>query len=162
MFIGDLAASTGLSVDTLRYYEKIGLIARPLRDSGGRRVYDAGALRWVEFLKRLKATGMGIADMLTYARLRAEGDRTSASRREMLVERRALVRAQLQDLTECLDILDGKIETYRAIEADLAADRQPKEQSDDRPNIGPSAAPKSNRHGSTVRQKPVRSWLETT
>lgn len=142
MYIGDLAAATGLSVDTLRYYEKIGLIAPPLRDSGGRRVYDADTLRWVDFLKRLKATGMGIADMVTYARLRAEGDRTSASRRLMLEERRALIRAQIQNLMDCLEMLDGKIETYLAIEAGqqspMVADGQTKDQAHDTRRTSPA------------------------
>ena len=138
MYIGDLAAASGLSVDTLRYYEKIGLIPRPLRDGGGRRVYDAETLRWVEFLKRLKTTGMGIADMLAYARLRAEGDRSSAARRHMLEARRRLVARQIHDLTDCLEILDGKIDTYLAIEAGLAADGHQESQ---RHDASPDRAP---------------------
>jgi len=152
MYIGDLARATGLSIDTLRYYEKIGLIPPPLRDAGGRRVYDAETLRWIAFLQRLKATGMGIADMLAYARLRAEGDQTSAPRRKMLETLRALVAAQIRDLTDCLEILDGKIETYRTIEAGLAADGQTESLSHDA----------SNDRRAGHRRKPLRPRLETT
>lgn len=117
MKIGDLAARTGLSVDTLRYYEKIGLIPAPLRDAGGRRVYDASILRWLQFLERLKATGMGIRDRLAYAELRARGAETARERREMIERHRQKVAASLWEMQKTLELLDEKVETYRKIEA---------------------------------------------
>lgn len=123
MYIGDLSRRTGLSVDTLRYYEKIGLLAPALRDRGGRRVYDAAALDWIAFLTRLRATGMGIADMLRYAELRRRGDATASERRRMIEAHRARILADVAALTATAAVLDDKIETYRAIEAGLAADR---------------------------------------
>lgn len=117
MFIGDLARKSGLSVDTLRYYEKIGLLPKALRDGGGRRVYDASILRWVDFLGRLKATGMGISDRLGYAQMREEGDATITTRRELLEAHREKVAQDIARLTENLDVLDEKIDLYRRMEA---------------------------------------------
>ena len=74
MKIGELARQTGLSVDTLRFYERIGLIQRPARDGGGRRDYDPAVLDWIAFLARLAATGMRQADRVRYAALRRQGD----------------------------------------------------------------------------------------
>ncbi|MEM5585326.1 MULTISPECIES: MerR family transcriptional regulator [unclassified Roseibium] len=117
MRIGDLAEKSGLSTDTLRYYEKIGLIPRPLRDSGGRRVYDRTILRWIEFLDRLKATGMGIRDRLRYAELRSLGGASLAERRRMLEDHRRKVTADIARLTETLEVLDDKVDLYRRMEA---------------------------------------------
>ena len=125
MLIGDLARASELSVDTLRWYEKIGLIHRPLRDRGGRRVYPPEILDWIAFLGRLKTTGMSIAEMLDYARLRDQGPATTAARRALLERHRARVKAEIAALSANLGALDDKIETYRAIEAGLAADREP-------------------------------------
>ncbi|MEP4031799.1 MerR family transcriptional regulator [Roseibium polysiphoniae] len=122
MLIGDLAQKCGLSVDTLRYYEKIGLIPKPLRDRGGRRVYDQTILRWVDFLDRLKATGMGIKDRLRYADLRTRGAASLTERRQMLEDHRDKVRSDLERLTEMLDVLDDKIILYRKMEAGEAVD----------------------------------------
>lgn len=112
MKIGELAARCGLSVHTLRYYERIGLLPRVDRDSGQRRDYDSGILVWLAFLGRLKTTGMPIQKRLAYARLRAEGPGTSTARREMLIAHRAEVAAKLADLTDCLTVLDRKIADY--------------------------------------------------
>ena len=118
MRIAEFARATGFPVDTLRYYEKIGLIDPPLRDSAGHRVYGDAELRWAEFLHRLRTTGMSISEMLAYARARAEGDATAPERAEMLRQHRAEVAARVADLQECLSILDTKIATYEAMMSD--------------------------------------------
>ncbi|MGX1495722.1 DNA-binding transcriptional MerR regulator [Labrenzia sp. MBR-25] len=122
MRIGDLAEKSGLSTDTLRYYEKIGLMPRPLRDSGGRRVYDAAILRWIDFLDRLKSTGMGIKDRLHYADLRTKGAASLTERREVLEDHRQKVAGDIVRLTEMLDVLDDKIDLYRRMEAGETVD----------------------------------------
>jgi DNA-binding transcriptional MerR regulator len=137
MKIGDLARASGLSIDTLRYYEKIGLLPRARR-AGGQRIYGEDILTWIDFLKRLKATGMPIAEMITYARLREAGPETSALRRQMMEAHRASVAARIAELDANLAVLDGKIETYRAIEAELAtsaASGQPESSSHDRTDL---------------------------
>ncbi|MES0811518.1 MerR family transcriptional regulator [Roseibium sp. SCPC15] len=117
MRIGDLAEKSGLSTDTLRYYEKIGLLPKPLRDAGGRRIYDQTILRWIDFLDRLKATGMGIKDRLRYADLRTKGGASLTERREMLEVHRVKVREDISRLAEMLSVLDEKIDLYRRMEA---------------------------------------------
>jgi DNA-binding transcriptional MerR regulator len=135
MKIGDLAKRTGLSTHTLRYYERIGLLPYADRDRSGQRDFDASILRWIEFLGRLKTTGMPIRDMLRYAALRDEGDATGTSRRQMLEVHREQVRTQIAELQECLLVLDTKIAGY-------ASDEQRTKENDARPN---------------TRRKPVRS-----
>ena len=114
MKIGDLAARCGLSVHTLRYYERIGLLPRIARDHGRQRVYDSAALVWIAFLGRLKTTGMPIQKMLRYAALRDEGPGTAAARRDLLRDHRAEVAAKIAELTDCLSVLDTKIADYSA------------------------------------------------
>lgn len=112
MKIGELAARSGISVHTLRYYERIGLLPRVARGSSGHREYDASILAWVDFLKRLKTTGMPISGMLRYARLRERGASTQDARRVLLEAHRDAVRAHVAELQACLVVLDTKIAGY--------------------------------------------------
>lgn len=118
MKIGELARQTGLSVDTLRFYERIGLIQRPARDGGGRRDYDPAVLDWIAFLARLAATGMRQADRVRYAALRRQGDATLAARRAMIEAHRTAIAARVAELNAALALMDDKIETYRRMEAE--------------------------------------------
>ncbi|MGJ4890574.1 MerR family transcriptional regulator [Bradyrhizobium sp. HKCCYLRH3099] len=112
MKIGELARQSGLTAHTIRYYERIGLLPRADRDHARQRDYDASILTWIEFLGRLKATGMPIRDMLRYAELRAGGAATEPERRRLLERHREAVRAQVATLQDCLLVLDGKIAGY--------------------------------------------------
>lgn len=114
--IAKAAAETGLSIDTLRYYERIGLVEPPARDSGGRRTYSDEDLSWLHFLTRLRTTGMPIRMMREYAQLRHRGDGTAARRRQILVEHRAEVRERINELQGCLGMLDYKITNYEHVE----------------------------------------------
>lgn len=119
--IGEIAESLTISVDAVRYYERIGLIQPPHRDSAGRRRYlddDAG---WLQFLVRMRATGMPIRLLQTYATARTLGDSSIGRRRKILVQHRAEVAARIAELTESLAVIDYKIDNYTRIEADLAA-----------------------------------------
>lgn len=112
MKIGELAKRTELTAHTIRYYERIGLLPEVARDRSGRRDYDASILTWIEFLTRLKGTGMPIREMLRYAALRERGAGTEAQRRELLEKHRDRVRARLDELNACLLVLDTKIGGY--------------------------------------------------
>ena len=112
MKIGELAKRSGLSVHTIRYYERIGLLPYADRDRSSRRDYDATILAWIEFLGRLKTTGMPIREMLRYAALREQGAGTESQRRELLKEHRERVRAHVAQLNACLLVLDTKIGAY--------------------------------------------------
>lgn len=104
MKIGDLAKRTGLSAHTIRYYERIGLLPSAPRGQSRQREYDASILPWIEFLGRLKMTGMPIRDMVRYAALRAEGPATEGARRGLLARHRAEVRAHVAKLQACLSV----------------------------------------------------------
>lgn len=124
MKISDLAKRCGLSAHTLRYYERIGLLPYADRDRSGQRDYDASILSWIEFVGRLKTTGMPIRDMLLYAELADKGKATFSERREMLEEHRERVRVHLTDLEACLRVLDGKIASYAEAEERTRDDKR--------------------------------------
>jgi len=109
-----------LSIDTLRYYERIGLVDPPARDSGGRRSYSDDDLGWLEFLTKLRTTGMPIRLMREYAQLRRKGLATAGRRKQLLYDHRTDVRQRIAELQACLAILDYKITNYAEVEAKLA------------------------------------------
>lgn len=111
--VGDLAKKTGLSAHTIRYYERIGLLPYAFRDHSGHRHYAEDILVWVEFINRLKTTGMPVRDMLKYAALRDGGAATEAARCDLLVEHRQNVRERVAELQSNLQILDAKIDGYK-------------------------------------------------
>jgi len=110
--IGEFSAITKLGVHTLRYYEREGLIS-PSRNSANRRRYLETDVLWVEFIKRLKDTGMPVREIKRYAKLRAEGDRTLGGRLAMLLQHRESINRKITDLQNHRDKLDEKIEFYR-------------------------------------------------
>lgn len=112
MKIGELARRSGLSAYTIRYYERIGLLPYADRDRSTRRDYDPSILVWIAFLGRLKTTGMPIRDMLRYAALRTQGDDTVRERQAILEAHRQQVQAQIENLQDCLLVLDQKIVGY--------------------------------------------------
>jgi DNA-binding transcriptional MerR regulator len=116
MKIGELARRSGLSAHTIRYYERIGLLPYADRDRSGQRDYDASILTWIEFLGRLKATGMPIREMLRYAALRTGGAGTEAERRQLLERHRERVRTSIAELQASLLVLDAKIASYAGAE----------------------------------------------
>lgn len=117
MKIGDFAAKSGLSADTLRYYERIGLLPRTVRDAGGRRSYGMDDLAWAAFLRKLQAMDMPMRDRLEYSRLRAEGDATLRKRRAMLEAHRDALIARQIELAELVATLDAKIDQYIDMES---------------------------------------------
>jgi DNA-binding transcriptional MerR regulator len=121
--IQQAATATGLSIHTLRYYEKVGLIDPIPRQSNQHRLYRQEDMRWIEFLLRLRATGMSIQQMLRYAELRRLGDRLgSVSERKALLEQHAAsLEADLLVLQDTLEMLRGKIALYASQEEQLKA-----------------------------------------
>ena len=97
--IGEFSKLTNLSVHTLRYYEHENLIT-PKRNSSNRRCYSDKDLAWIEFIKRLKDTGMPIKEIQRYAELRAKGDLTLNERMEMLTVHRESLNEQIKVLQE--------------------------------------------------------------
>ncbi len=121
MKISDLSAKCGLSIDTLRFYEKIGLIDPPPRDDAGRRDYPDDVLGWIRFLDQLNATGMKQADRIRYADLRRQGAATYAERRRMLEAHRDEIIARQAELAAVLQLMDDKVALYRRLEMEEEA-----------------------------------------
>lgn len=115
--INDVAKRTGLSAHTLRYYERIGLIAPIGRATGGQRRYAASDLAWIDFLLRLRSTGMSIGQMQGFSALRSAGDATVPTRRQLLEDHLDGVLATIEAMQHNADVLQTKIEHYRSLEA---------------------------------------------
>ncbi|CAE6742421.1 MULTISPECIES: MerR family transcriptional regulator [Paraburkholderia] len=110
--IGEVAATIGVSTHTLRYYEQAGLIRAVGRTQAGHRLYSPADLDWLQFVMRLKATGMPIAGMQAFAALRAEGQSTVGERRDLLVAHRDAVLARIAELQSNLGAIIDKIAYY--------------------------------------------------
>jgi DNA-binding transcriptional MerR regulator len=111
--IAEAAQRSGLSADTLRYYERDGLLLRPVeRTSIGHRAYTAEDLRWIELVTRLRATGMPIREVRKYAELVRGGSGNEMARLAVLHAHRLRVLAQLAEVTEHLGAIDQKIGIY--------------------------------------------------
>lgn len=111
--ISDVAEQTGLSVHTLRYYERAGLMPRPIgRSSSTHRRYSEGDVSWVVFLTRLRSTGMPIATLREYTVLAQRGDDTAEARLELLLRHRISFLTRLEEMQQSLEVIDRKIELY--------------------------------------------------
>lgn len=117
--IAEAAEASGLSAYTLRYYEQIGLIAPIDRRSGARRYSDAD-MRWLDFLVRLRATGMPMRDMQRYAKLLRQGnaDASLDERQAMLEGHAARLEADIRAQRETLQYIRKKIRGYEAMRAE--------------------------------------------
>ncbi|MFE4175251.1 MerR family transcriptional regulator [Streptomyces sp. NPDC056909] len=115
LLIGEAAAVCGLSVDTLRYYERESLTLHPApRSASGRRHYGADDLAWLGGLVMLRQTGMPIADIRRYAAL-ARRPGTDAERLRLLEQHRREVIARMEQTRKHLDAIDRKITSYRKV-----------------------------------------------
>ena len=120
--IQEVADRTGLSAHTLRYYERIGLIQPIDRASSGHRRYSMDDIGWIEFLKKLRATGMPIREMKLYADLMWQGEHTAGARRRLLERHRERMLIKLQELNDCLTCIEWKIEHYKEFETMAAVE----------------------------------------
>ena len=111
--IAEAAGRTGLTADTLRYYERDGLmLASVLRSTSGHRRYSESDLSWITMITRLRATGMPIRDVRRYAELVRHGVGNEAERLDLLKAHRARVEAELVEVTAHLRAIDHKIGIY--------------------------------------------------
>lgn len=114
--ISETSAATGVSIDTLRYYERASVLPDIRRNTAGQRVYTTDDLGWIVFVRRLRATGMPIRQVREYTDMVRAGDGTVAERREVLEGHRQNVAAARDELTVALEVLDRKIAHYEAAE----------------------------------------------
>jgi DNA-binding transcriptional MerR regulator len=117
--IQQVAQQTGLSIDTLRYYERIGLIESVRRAPNGHRRYGQRDIGWLQLLIRLRETGMPIAQMVHFAQLRRQGDATITERRLMLEQHQQALEQHMQKLEQHMAALQRKIANIREHEARL-------------------------------------------
>ena len=112
MTIAEVSRKFDLTPDTLRYYERIGLIPGVNRKSSGIRDYTEEDCRWVEFIKCMRNAGLPIEVLIEYVTLFKQGDATFDARKALLVEQRSQLVARIDDMQKTLGRLNCKIERY--------------------------------------------------
>lgn len=114
MKIAEVSERYALSSDTLRYYERIGLLPTVTRTESGIRDYRELDIRRVEFIKCMRGAGLPIEVLIDYVGLVQQGDQTIEARKEILKEQRKLLIIRMQEMQKTLDILEHKIEVYES------------------------------------------------
>lgn len=112
MNISQVSKKYGLSIDTLRYYEKEGLIPPVHRNESGIRDYTEQDCGWVEFIKCMRGAGLSIETLREYISLHAKGNCTLQKRKDLLIAERAKLQGRLQEMQETLKRLNYKIDFY--------------------------------------------------
>lgn len=115
MRISEVAERTGLSISTIRYYERLGLCPLVGRGADGNRRFSATDADWLLLLASLRATGMSLADMRAFAGLYASGDETVPQRKAALLDHRQSLEDRQAELDRCRTILDKKLKRYDEI-----------------------------------------------
>jgi DNA-binding transcriptional MerR regulator len=125
MTIAEVCKMFNMPPDTLRYYEKVGLIPKVGRTTGGIRNYSETDINWVAFIKCMRGAGVAVESLVRYVKLFSEGDNTTAERKQILCDERNRIAAKVAELTATLDRLNAKIERYEKdvvpVEKELAA-----------------------------------------
>jgi len=112
MLIAEVSKRYELSADTLRYYERVGLIPAVNRNKSGIRDYTEEDCRWVEFIKCMRSAGLPIEVLIEYVTLFQQGDETIEARKVLLAEQRKQLIEKMEDMKKTLERLDYKIERY--------------------------------------------------
>jgi len=112
MTISEISEKYGLTQDTLRYYERIGLLPPVNRNSSGNRDYTEEDCRWVKFIKCMRGAGLSIESLIEYVNLFRQGITTVALRKELLLEQRRQLAEKVEELQNTLAYLDTKIDGY--------------------------------------------------
>jgi len=112
MNIAEVSGIFGLSHDTLRYYERIGLLPRVNRNKSGIRDYTEEDCRWVEFIKCMRSVGLPVEVLIEYVALFQLGDETLEARKELLIEQRKQLAARMEEMENTMERLDSKIARY--------------------------------------------------
>lgn len=110
--IGQIAEKTNLSIHTLRYYEKEGIVPFIKRTESGIRIYEEEHIDWFKFLCCLRDTGMSISRLKGFADLTLKGDETIDRRMQMLAEQRKFIQEQIDTLMSYMEMIDFKTEMY--------------------------------------------------
>lgn len=112
MTITEVAKKYGLTPDTLRYYERIGLLPNVHRTTGGIRDYSEEDCRWVEYIKCMRSAGVSVETLIEYVKLFHEGAKTIQARKKLLLEQREQIVAHINEMNDVLAKLDWKLDGY--------------------------------------------------
>jgi DNA-binding transcriptional MerR regulator len=112
MTIAEVAKQYGLTADTLRYYERVGLLPNVRRTPGGVRDYSEEDCRWVEYIKCMRSAGITIETLIEYVKLFHQGPETISARKKLLLEQREQIAARINELNDILAKLDWKLDGY--------------------------------------------------
>lgn len=115
MTIAEVSKKVNLSADTLRYYERIGLIPEVNRTESGIRDYTENDLNWIEFSKCMKSAGMSLESIIDYIKLYKKGDSTIEARKQLLLSQREVIKERLDELQNVFNTINFKIENYEKI-----------------------------------------------
>lgn len=115
MTIKDVSKQYGLSADTLRYYERVGLIPPVTRTKSGIRDFTEEDCRWVEFIKCMRSAGLPIEVLIEYVTLFQQGDDTAEARKALLTDQRSQLVERIAEMQRTLERLDRKISHYDQI-----------------------------------------------
>ena len=115
MTIAEVSKKYDISQDTLRYYERIGLIPPVPRTKGGIRDYDEVSCGWIEMMKCMRSAGVQIEALIEYVSLFQQGDETLEARKAILIDQREQLKARMAQMQASLDRLNSKIEHYEQI-----------------------------------------------
>ena len=116
MTIKEVSKKYDISEDTLRYYERIGLLPKVPRKKSGIRDFDDNSCKWIEFIKCMRSAGMRIEALIEYMNLFQEGKKTVTARKNLLLEQREILEEKRNDITKTIERLDYKISLYNEIE----------------------------------------------
>lgn len=116
MLISEVSEKYGLTQDTLRYYERVGLIPKVPRMKNGIRNYDEASCGWIEFIKCMRSAGLPIEVLIEYVHLSKEGDSTITARKELLLEERRNLQERIIEMQQTLERLNYKISIYEDAE----------------------------------------------
>lgn len=112
MTIAEVAKKYGLTPDTLRYYERVGLLPHVARTSGGIRDYSEEDCNWVEYIKCMRSAGVSVETLVEYVTLFHQGKETIPTRKKLLMEQREQIVAHIKELNDILARLDWKLDGY--------------------------------------------------
>lgn len=112
MTIAEVSKEFGLTADTLRYYERVGLLSKIRRTPGGIRDYSQEDCRWVGYIKCMRAAGVSVETLVEYVALFHQGKETIPARKKLLMEQREQIVARIQELNDVLAKLDWKLDGY--------------------------------------------------
>jgi len=115
MTITEVSEKFDISQDTLRYYERIGLIPRVNRNKSGIRDYTEEDCNWVEFIKCMRGAGLPIEVLIEYVGLFQQGDETIEARKELLIDQRKQLITKMEDMKKTLERLNYKITVYEQV-----------------------------------------------